>query len=171
VARTKKWLDEREQRAWRAFLLTSRLLEEALDRQLQRDAGLAHTHYGILVGLSEAPGYTLRMNDLASQQRFSQSRLTHAIARLERDGYVERRQCESDRRGQLAVLTPAGMAALRAAAPGHVAEVRRRVFDHLTGEQVDALIDLCETLLPGLDPPVACPPREGAAAAPAPARA
>ncbi|HZQ58750.1 MAG TPA: MarR family transcriptional regulator [Acidimicrobiales bacterium] len=169
MARTKKWLDEREQHAWRAFLLTSRLLEEALDRQLQRDAGLAHTHYGILVGLSEAPGHTLRMNDLASQQRFSQSRLTHAIARLERDGYVERRQCESDRRGQLAVLTPAGMAALRAAAPGHVAEVRRRVFDHLTDEQVDALIDLCETLLPGLDPPVACPSRDGAAAAPAPA--
>jgi len=105
------------------------------------------------------PDHTLRMHDLASLQRFSQSRLTHAISRLERDGYVERHQCESDRRGQYAVLTPAGMTALRAAAPGHVAEVRRRVFDRLTPAQVDALADVCDTLLRGLDPPVACPER------------
>jgi len=155
----RKWLDEREQQAWRAYLLTSRLLDEALDRQLQRDSGLAHSHYGVLVALSEAPDHTLRMHDLASLQRFSQSRLTHAISRLERDGYVERHQCESDRRGQYAVLTPAGMTALRAAAPGHVAEVRRRVFDRLTPAQVDALADVCDTLLRGLDPPVACPER------------
>src|SRR5579862_9785664 len=154
----RKWLDDREQRAWRAYILMSRLLDEALDRQLQRDSGLAHTHYGILVALSEAPDHTLRMSDLASLQRFSQSRLTHAIARLERDGYVERRQCHSDRRGQFAVLTPTGLATIRAAAPGHVAEVRAKVFDRLSPAQVDALHDVCETLLEGLDPPaVACP--------------
>ena len=159
----RKWLDDEEQRAWRGYLLMSRLLDEALDRQLQRDSGLAHTHYGVLVALSEAPDHTLRMSDLASLQRFSQSRLTHAIARLERDGYVERRQCAEDRRGQFAVLTPAGMAALRAAAPGHVAEVRKRVFDRLTLEQVEALEDICATLLEGLDPPVACPERAATA--------
>jgi DNA-binding MarR family transcriptional regulator len=155
----RKWLDEREQRAWRAYLLVSHLLEENLDRQLQRDSGMALSHYGILVALSEAPCRTLRMNDLASLQRFSQSRLTHAIARLERDGYVERHQCESDRRGQFAVLTPSGLAALRAAAPGHVAEVRAKVFDRLTPAQVDALADVCETLLEVLDLPAACPRR------------
>jgi DNA-binding MarR family transcriptional regulator len=155
----RKWLDEQEQRAWRAYLFMSQLLDEALDRQLQRASGLALSHYGVLVALSEAPGHTLRMHDLAASRRFSQSRLTHAIARLERDGYVERHQCESDRRGQYAVLTPAGMAALRAAAPGHVAEVRRLVFDRLTPAQVDALDEICDTLLRGLDPPVACPVR------------
>ena len=160
----KKWLDEREQQAWRAFVLATQLLWEDLDRQLQRDAGLAHSHYGILVALSEAPDRTMRMNDLASLQRFSQSRLTHAISRLERDGYVERHQCESDRRGQFAVLTDAGMAAMRAIAPGHAAEVRRKVFDRLSAEQVDALADVCDTLLEGLDPPVSCPSRSGAAA-------
>ncbi len=157
MARKRKWLDEREQHAWRAYILGSQLLWEDLDRQLQRDSGLAHSHYGILVALSEAPDRTMRMSDLAAIQRFSQSRLTHAIARLERDGYVERHQCESDRRGQYAVLTDAGMAALRAAAPAHAAEVRAKVFDRLSPEQVEALGDIFETLLPGLDvPEVAC---------------
>ena len=156
--RTKtKWLTNEQQVAWRAYLLAFRLLEGDLDRQLQRDSGLAHTHYGVLVALSEAPGQTLRMSDLATLQRFSQSRLTHAVARLERDGYVVREQCPSDRRGQLAHLTPAGMAALQAAAPGHVAEVRAKVFDRLSEEQVAALRDVCETLLEGLDRPPGCP--------------
>ena len=156
MARRTKWLDPEEQDAWRAYLLATRLLEEDLDRQLQRDSGMAHTHYGILVALSEAPERTMRMSDLANLQRFSQSRLTHAVARLEADGYVERRQCPSDRRGQLCSLTPTGMAALRAAAPGHVAEVRAKVFDRLSPEQVAALRDACETVLEGLDRPP-CP--------------
>ncbi len=157
MARKRRWLDDEEQHAWRAYLLATQLLWEDLDRQLQRDSGFAHSHYGILVALSEAPDRTMRMSDLAALQRFSQSRLTHAIARLEKDGYVERHQCESDRRGQFAVITDAGLAALRAAAPGHVAEVRAKVFDHLTPEQVGAMADVFESLLPALDPPaVAC---------------
>jgi len=157
VARKRRWLDAEEQCAWRAYLLATQLLWEDLDRQLQRDSGLAHSHYGILVALSEAPDRSMRMSDLAALQRFSQSRLTHAIARLEKDGYVERRKCAEDRRGQFAVLTDKGMAALRAAAPGHVAEVRAKVFDHLSPEQVRAMADVFGALMPGLDPPaVAC---------------
>ena len=165
MAGKRKWLTEEEQRAWRAFVLATQLLREDLDRQLQRDSGLAHSHYGILVALSEAPGQTMRMNDLAAMQRFSQSRITHAVGRLERDGYVERQQCDSDRRGQWAVLTPAGLEALRAAAPGHVAEVRKLVFDRLTPEQVEAMRTVSEALLEGLDPPaVACPSQAAAGA-------
>ena len=151
-----EWLTDDEQAAWRAYLLAFQLLWEDLDRQLQRDAGLAHSHYGILVALSEAPCHRLRMSDLAQLQRYSQSRLTHAIARLERDGYVVREQCPTDRRGQNAVLTPAGMKALESAAPGHVAEVRANVFDRLSDAQVAALRDACETLLEGLDRPAVC---------------
>ena len=151
-----EWLTDDEQGAWRAYLLAFQLLWEDLDRQLQRDAGLAHSHYGILVALSEAPCHRLRMSDLAQLQRYSQSRLTHAIARLERDGYVVREQCPTDRRGQNAVLTPAGMKALEAAAPGHVAEVRAKVFDRLSDAQVAAQRDACETLLEGLDRPAVC---------------
>ena len=151
-----EWLTDDEQAAWRAYLLAFQLLWGDLDRQLQRDAGLAHSHYGILVALSEAPCHRLRMSDLAQLQRYSQSRLTHAIARLERDGYVVREQCPTDRRGQNAVLTPAGMKTLEAAAPGHVAEVRAKVFDRLSDAQVAALRDACETLLEGLDRPAVC---------------
>ena len=151
-----RWLSDEEQAAWRAYLLAFQLLWEDLDRELQRDAGLAHSHYGILVALSEAPDRRLRMSDLAQLQRYSQSRLTHAIARLERDGYVVREQCPTDRRGLNAVLTPAGMKALEAAAPGHVAEVRATVFDRLSDAQVAALRDACETLLEGLDRPAVC---------------
>lgn len=147
-----RWLDDDEQATWRAYLLATHLLDEALDRQLQRDAALPHAYYAILVALSEAPDQALRMTELAQLLRHSPSRTTHAIASLERAGHVERRRCPSDGRGQFAVLTPAGRAALEAAAPGHVDEVRRLVFDRLRPDQLEALRDVCTTLLAGLDP-------------------
>jgi DNA-binding MarR family transcriptional regulator len=150
------WLSAEEQATWRAFLLTSQLLDEALDHQLQRDAGMPHAYYAILVTLSEAPAMTLRMSELSAVLRYSQSRMTHAVTSLERRGWIRREQYPDDRRGQLAVLTDAGRHALEAAAPGHVAEARRRVFDRLSEEQVTGLRDICETLLRGLDRP-ACP--------------
>ena len=152
-----QWLDSEEQAAWRAFLFASQMLDEALDRQLQRDAGLPHAYYGILVALSEAPGRTLRMTELARLRRHSPSRTTHAVASLERAGLVERRRCPDDGRGQLATLTDAGQATLVDAAPGHVAEVRRRVFDRLSREQVAALTDACTTLIAAeVDEPGPC---------------
>jgi DNA-binding MarR family transcriptional regulator len=146
------WLSDDEQLAWRAFLMASQLIDEALDRQLQRDAGMPHAYYAILVALSESPDRKQRMSDVAALLRFSQSRMTHAIARLERDGWVRREQCPTDRRGQLAVLTDDGLRALEAAAPGHVAEVRARVFDRLSDDQVQQLREICETILAGLGP-------------------
>ena len=134
-----RWLDADEQRTWRAFLEASQLLFERLDRQLQRDAGLSHADYEILARLSEADGQRLRMSELASCTLFSRSRLSHAVARLERDGMVRRQSCPSDGRGTFAVLTPEGHDALACAAPAHVEEVRRQVFDHLSPAQIDEL--------------------------------
>ncbi|MCU1426443.1 MAG: MarR family transcriptional repressor [Actinomycetia bacterium] len=151
MARRPRWLTDDEQATWRSYLLTTQLLDEALDRQLQRDAGFPHAYYGILVTLSEAPQRSLRMSELARRLRYSQSRMTHAVTSLERSGWVRREACPSDRRGQLAVLTPAGMDALKAAAPGHVAEVRARLFDRLTPTQQAQLRDICDTVLAGLD--------------------
>jgi DNA-binding MarR family transcriptional regulator len=147
-----RWLSDEEQATWRSFLAVQQVLDEDLDRQLQRDAGLTHTYYAILVALSEAPGNALRMSELARRLRHSQSRLTHAVARLEGDGRVRREPCPTDKRGQFAVLTPAGRAALDAAAPGHVAEVRAKVFDRLSPAQVTQLRRICQTLLDGLEP-------------------
>ena|SRR5689334_1941605 len=150
-----QWLTDEQQAAWRAFVMTTQLIDEALDRQLQRDAGMPHAYYMILVALSESPKHTLRMSDLAALLRYSQSRMTHAVARLEREGWVRRQQCPTDRRGQLAVLTDKGMRALESAAPGHVAEVRARLFDRLTPAQVRQLREICEAVLDGLDLPFA----------------
>jgi DNA-binding MarR family transcriptional regulator len=133
------WLNEREQRAWRAFLLASQLLMDQLDRELQDEAGIPRAYYAIMVVLSEQPERALRMTEIADRLRFSKSRLTHAIGRLEERGWVERAACPTDRRGAHAVLTEAGQTALVAAAPTHVAGVRRHLFERLTAEQVEQL--------------------------------
>jgi DNA-binding MarR family transcriptional regulator len=134
-----RWLDEDEQQTWRAFIHASRLLMDQLDREMQGDAGIPHAYYEILVRLSESPGRSMRMRDLAERCLSSRSRLSHAVARLEANGWVERRDAEGDGRGTLAVLTPAGMAALEAAAPGHVEAVRSHLFDQLSPNQVTQL--------------------------------
>ncbi|MEW9554599.1 MarR family winged helix-turn-helix transcriptional regulator [Nonomuraea sp. NPDC050783] len=144
-----EWLDEDEQRTWRAFLAATRLVQEVLDRQLQREAGMPHTYYEILLRLSETPGRRLRMSELAAQAHISQSRLSHAVARLEERGWVRRERCLADGRGNLAVLTGEGHAALAAAAPGHVAQVRRALFDVLKPDQVEALDEICAAILAG----------------------
>jgi len=147
-----RWLDEEEQRTWRAFLGAIRLLTGELDRELQRDADMPHAYYEILVVLSEAPQRTLRMNELAELCQSSRSRLSHAVSRLEEAGWVQRRACPSDKRGALAVLTDQGFAALAAAAPGHVAGVRRHLFDVLTPEQVRQLGQISAAVRDGLAP-------------------
>lgn len=141
-----RWLSEDEQRTWRSFLTASRLLFDRIERQLQHDAGLPHAYYEILVRLSEAPGRSLRMSQLASSSLSSRSRLSHAVARLEESGWVRRSPCPSDRRGLIAELTDEGWARLEAAAPGHVEEVRSSLFDHLTVEQLAALREISDAL-------------------------
>jgi DNA-binding MarR family transcriptional regulator len=147
-----RWLDEDEQRTWRSFLSTSELLYAALDRQLQRDAGITHASYIVLAMLSEAPDRSLRMSDLAVRANSSPSRLSHAVARLEARGWVRREPAPKDGRGTVAVLTDAGWQMLADTAPGHVTAVREHLFDQLTQEQVRALGDICSTVLDGLDP-------------------
>ena len=141
-----RWLDEREQRAWRAYLVGSRLLAAQLDRELQRDAGMPHAYYEILVRLSEQPDRSLRMSELAERSRSSRSRVSHAVARLEEAGWVRRQSVPHDRRAALAVLTDEGFAALAAAAPGHVDGVRRHLLDRLTPAQVVALRRISEAV-------------------------
>lgn len=143
---TTPWLDEAQQRAWRAYIQASSTMWNALDRQLQRDSGINHAYYEILVTLSEAPGRTLRMSELAERLDSSRSRLSHAAARLEERGWIVREACPTDRRGQLARLTDAGFTALEAAAPGHVRAVRAVLVDALTPAQLDQLRVISEAI-------------------------
>jgi DNA-binding MarR family transcriptional regulator len=145
-----RWLDTEEQRTWLAFLATTQLLDEALDRQLQRDAGMPHAYYRILVALSGAPERTMRMSDLAAVSQASQSRLSHAVNRLEASGWVRRQKDATDKRVTWATLTDTGFGVLATAAPGHVEAVRQNLFDLLSPEQVGQLRAICQCVLPKL---------------------
>jgi DNA-binding MarR family transcriptional regulator len=147
-----RWLDDEEQRTWRAWLTVAELLPRELDAQLQRDAGISHAAYVVLAMLSESPSRSRRMSDLARRANQSQSRLSHTVARLEDRGWVRRERSTEDGRGNVAVLTDAGWDVVRAVAPGHVAAVRGVMFDPLTGEQTKALGDVLQTIAQRLDP-------------------
>lgn len=142
-----RWLSDEEQAAWRAFVDGVRGLMDVLDRQLQADSNLPHSYFEVLIPLSEADCRTMRMSELAEAARSSRSRLSHAVARLEERGWVRRLDCPTDRRGQLAQLTDAGFAVVEAAAPGHVAAVRKYLIDRLSPEQLTVLGEIGQVLL------------------------
>ena len=147
-----RWLDEDQQRTWRAWLTVSELVPRVLDAQLQRDAGLSHAAYVVLAMLSESPRRSLRMSDLARRANQSQSRLSHTVARLEDRGWVRRERSADDGRGNLAVLTDAGWDVVRAAAPGHVDAVREAMFEPLTADQTRVLGEALHAIVENLDP-------------------
>jgi DNA-binding MarR family transcriptional regulator len=141
-----RWLSAEEQRTWRSFLAAHRLFFDRIERQMQQDAGLPHAYFEILVRLSEAPDRTLRMSELAESSLSSRSRLSHAIARMEEAGWVRRRACPTDKRGQFAELTDAGFERLDTAARGHVEEVRALLFDVLTPAQQESLREISDAM-------------------------
>jgi DNA-binding MarR family transcriptional regulator len=141
-----RWLDAQEMRAWRGLLDMNRLLFEQINRELSRRSGLSSADYEVLVRLSEAPDRRLRMSELAIQSLSSKSRLSHQVSRLERQGWIRREDCPTDRRGAFATMTDAGYAVLEEAAKGHVQDVRRHLLDHLDAEQVRALGEITATL-------------------------
>jgi DNA-binding MarR family transcriptional regulator len=148
---TPRWLSPQEHRTWLYALTAVQLVEGELDRRMQREAGMPLAYYMLLAGLSEAPEQTMRMGDLAAFTNASQSRLSHAVRRLERQGWVRRRRHPADGRVVLAVLTDEGYRVLAAAAPGHVSAVRELMFDHLEPADLAALQDVAARLLAGVD--------------------
>jgi DNA-binding MarR family transcriptional regulator len=148
-----RWLTEDEQATWRAFLHATTLLDDHLDRQLQRDAGMPHMYYALLSTLSETPDRRMRMTELAERAKITRSRLSHAVARLEGNGWLRRESCPSDRRGQVCVLTDEGYEELVRTAPGHVTAVRIAIFDRLTPEQTAGLGEIARIIAEGLHQP------------------
>lgn len=146
-----RWLDEREERAWRALQFMQLRLDAALARQLAADSDLSYPDYLVLVALTDRTEGRARVSELARQLGWERSRLSHHLARMEDRGLVTKEQCPSDRRGAFAVVTDEGRRQLAAAAPGHVAAVRRLLVDRLRPDQLDTLADLAETVLAALD--------------------
>ena len=134
-----RWLTDDEQKAWRSVVSLLFKLPAAIDAQFQKDAGITHFEYMVLSGLSETPGRTLRMSDLAAMSSGSLSRLSHVVSRLERRGWVRREACADDGRFINAILTDEGWEKVVAIAPGHVAVVRALVIESLSPEEFQAL--------------------------------
>ncbi|GAA1848255.1 MarR family winged helix-turn-helix transcriptional regulator [Asanoa iriomotensis] len=132
-------LSPAELAAWRAVVESSQRLLTRIEDELRAASGLSLADYHVLVRLSEAPDRRLRMGDLAAKLIFAPSRLTYHIGTMEKRGLVARQPCPADRRGSEAVLTDAGLAALRAAAPEHLLSVRRHLVDDLDEADLAAL--------------------------------
>jgi DNA-binding MarR family transcriptional regulator len=147
-----RWLDAEESQAWRALAAALVRLPAALDAQLRRDAGISHFEYQVLALLSEAPGRTLRMSELATQAEGSLPRLSQVVARLEQRGWARRTPDPADGRYTLATLTDQGRAKVTQAAPGHVQQVRRLVFDPLTKTQARQLREIGRRITRAIDP-------------------
>ena len=133
-----RWLNPREMKAWRAYIIGSRRLLEALDSDLDGH-DLTMADYEVMAQLSEAPARRIRMSELADLAMLSKSRLSHRMKVMEKAGWVRREECAEDRRGYWAVMTDKGMKAIVAAAPSHVESVRRRFIDQLSVKEQEAL--------------------------------
>ena len=144
------WLSGPEQAAWRSLNSLMVRLRAALEADLERTAGLNLFEYLVLSGLSEEPGWTLRMSELSARADSSLSRLSHAVSRLEKRGWVVRAPDPQDGRYTEARLTRLGWDKIVASAPAHVRAVRRMVVDPLTVQELRQLGSASEKVLDGL---------------------
>lgn len=142
-----RWLSAEEMAAWLPLINVAMRLPAKLDTQLRADAGITHYEFMVLTQLSQAPERTLGLSALAEAANSSPSRLSHVLRKLGERGWLVR---HADGRQASAELTDAGLAALDGAARGHVEEVRRRVFDHLSPRDVAALEKALAKLGPAL---------------------
>lgn len=139
-------LDGREMRAWRAFLGVHSRVIPLLDTELAREMNLSLSQYEVLLWLNGAPGNSMRMSELAAKVVLSPSGVTRAVDQLERRGLVQRKVCDSDRRGYLATVTREGKSQLRRASNTHVRGIREHFTDKLSTQQLDQLADLLEVV-------------------------
>ena len=148
-----RWLDDREQAAWRGYLAMQARLHAELHRRLQADSSLSIADFDVLVALTDRPEQRLRVLELAEALQWEKSRLSHHLARMQKRGLVTREDCADDGRGNFVVLTDDGRAAIERAAPAHVETVRELVFDALSDDDVDALSRIADAVRARLDQP------------------
>ena len=144
------WLSTQEEHLWRAWTQLNVELSATLQREMQSDAKLSLSDYEVLVHLTDSPEGRVRVSDLARLLQWERSRVSHHLTRMERRGLVERSECAEDGRGSFIAVTAAGRSANEEAAPGHVAAVRRLVFDALDETEVSCLSGAIDKMLAGL---------------------
>ncbi len=146
-----RWLDEREERAWRALQFMQMRLEAAFARQLVAESGLSYPDYLVLVALTDHPSSRLRLFELGELLGWEKSRLSHHVGRMADRGLVTKEKCDSDRRGAFVALTKKGRKEIVLAAPGHVRIVRRLFIDQLTPDELDVITTAAERVLADFD--------------------
>lgn len=146
-----RWLTQRELRAWRGLQFMNMRIEGELACQLAADSELSYPDYRVLAALTDQPEGTMRLFELGAVLGWEKSRLSHHLARMADRGLVEKRPCEIDRRGAYVSVTKKGRREIEAAAPGHVAAVRRLFVDQLSPDQLDAVAEIAETVLTAFD--------------------
>jgi DNA-binding MarR family transcriptional regulator len=151
VSDTTEWLSPAEQQAWRAFVRLHQRLNARLVRGLQAHSQLSGADFEILVALTDVPDGRQRFQDLAKAVEWEQSRLSHQIARMIKRGLVARQECAEDGRGAFVAITPVGRKSIEAAAPQHVAMVRRLVIDALSPDELATLAVISNRILDRLD--------------------
>ncbi|MGQ0802894.1 MAG: MarR family winged helix-turn-helix transcriptional regulator [Actinomycetota bacterium] len=145
-----RWLNEREERAWRAFQFLQMRLTGLLARDVAATSDLSYSDYVVLVALTDQAGGRMRLFELAADLGWEKSRVSHQVGRMAKRGLVRKEKCDQDRRGAYVVVTRRGRRAIEAAAPRHVETVRRLFIDRLTPRQLDALGNAAETVLAAL---------------------
>ncbi|ONI71671.1 MarR family transcriptional regulator [Kribbella sp. ALI-6-A] len=145
-----RWLDAREARVWQTYRDAHRELLAALEARMTANGGLSAADYALLHPLSTSEDGILRTRELGRSVGWERSRLSHQVSRMEKRGLVVREECPSDARGSMVRITPAGRAAIEAAAPDHVDAVRSYFFDHLSRAEQDQLAGLLDRVLQAL---------------------
>ena len=142
-----RWLTARAERAWRALQFMQLRLEGELARRLAAESGLSYSDYLVLVALTDRSDGRMRLYELAEVLGWERSRVSHQVTRMSGRGLVTKERCGTDRRGAFVAVTKRGRKEIAAAAPGHVALVRRLFVDRLSASQLDTLSEIAETVL------------------------
>jgi len=132
-------LSPTEEALWRAVMRIVKVIPRHLDTDLIRGAGLTASEYTTIMHLSEAPNRELRMADLANATDLSPSRMTRLVDDLQSRALVTKTASSSDARGNVAKLTPRGMAKVKSAWPVHLASVRHRFFDCIDAAAIEGV--------------------------------
>jgi DNA-binding MarR family transcriptional regulator len=134
-----KPLNHAEAAFWVALMRALKVLPKVLEEDLEATERMSLNEYAILMFLSQADGWKMRIGDLAQCTSLTISGMTRLVSRLVDEGLVDRQQCDDDGRGFHAVLTQRGFERLERAYPTHLASARRHVIDHLSGLDLEEL--------------------------------
>lgn len=145
------WLTATQQRTWLSYMRVYHRLEYEMNRQLQADCGMSLADYTVMNALSSGPDRSLQLSRLATTIGWERSRLSHQLRRMESRKLVSRSASATDGRATDVQLTARGWKLLDAAAPEHVAWIRRLFFSDLDdahARQLSGILDgVYETIL------------------------